>query len=163
MRVSVSVGLGNRQKSVIKLVFSTYLKIISGFGLPVLHGIFFHAHECGTRIGLGIGVTFSKGIRLSYFHQLVTIPFKFPDLLLLCAELLSSLSFVAGWRSRASLSSSTMSESLQEVNSTDVIEFSCAMVSSHLKRIRIYPLVSYGSVRLSCARQKYICWLWIQS
>ena len=61
MRVSVSVGLGNRPEVCDELVFSTYLQIISGFGLPVLHGIFFHAHECGTRIGLGIGVTFSKG------------------------------------------------------------------------------------------------------
>ena len=70
-----------------KLVFSTYLQIISGFGLPVLHGIFFHAHECGTRIGLGIGVTFSKGIKvIVIFYQLVTIPFKFPDLLLLFAQ-----------------------------------------------------------------------------
>ena len=29
--------------------------------------------------------------------------------------------------------------------------------------IENYFVVSYGSVRLSCARQKYICWLWIQS
>ena len=70
-----------------ELVFSTYLQIISGFGLPVLHGIFFHAHECGTRIGLGIGVAFSKGIKvIVVFYQLVTIPFKFHDLLLLFAQ-----------------------------------------------------------------------------
>ena len=38
-----------------------------------------------SRIGLGIGVTFSKGIKvIVIFYQLVTIPFKFPlDLFLL--------------------------------------------------------------------------------
>ena len=70
MRVSVSVGLGKQTEVCDELVFSTYLQIISGFGLPVLHGIFFHAHECGTRIGLGIGVTFSKGIKvIVVFYQ----------------------------------------------------------------------------------------------
>ncbi len=58
-----------------------------GLGLPVLHGVFFHTHECGIRIGLGIGITFSKDFKvIVVFNQLVTIPFKFPDLFFLFTQ-----------------------------------------------------------------------------
>ena len=78
------IGRVGKQSEVYdELVFSACLQIISGFGLPIPHGVFFHAHECGIRIGLGIGITFSKDIKvIVVFHQLVTIPFKFPDLFL---------------------------------------------------------------------------------
>ena len=77
----------------------------------------------------------------------------------------SSLSFVAGWRSRASLSSSTMSESLQGVNSTDVsfIEFSCAMASSTCsKRIRILS-ISLVRFRSTVLRQTKVYLLALDS
>ena len=82
------IGRVGKQSEVYeKLVFSTYLQIISGLGLPVLHGVFFHTHECGIRISLGIGITFSKSVKMIVvFHQLVTIPFKFLELFLLFAQ-----------------------------------------------------------------------------
>ena len=73
--------------------------------------------------------------------------------------------FVAGWRSRASLSSSTMSESLQGVNSTDVsfIEFSCAMASSTCsKRIRILS-ISLVRFRSTVLRQTKVYLLALDS
>ncbi len=162
MRVSVSV-LGNRRKSVMNWFSVPICRLYPGLVCPFFMASSFMRMNVAPWIGLGIGVTFSKGIKvIVVFYQLVTIPFKFHDLLLLCAGLFSSLSFVAGWRSRASLSSSTMSESLQGVNSTDVsfIEFSVQWLHPPVPReYGFYPLVSYGSVRLSCARQKYICWL----
>lgn len=82
------IGRGGKQSKVYdKLLFSTYLQIIFGLGLSVLYCVFFHVYEGGVRIGLGVGVTFFKGIRvIVVFYQLVTIPFKFPDLFLLFAE-----------------------------------------------------------------------------
>ena len=74
MRVSVSVGLGNRRKSVMN-GFQYLFAIISGFGLPVLHGIFFHAHECSIRIGLGIELRSPRVSRwLSYSISLSRYP-----------------------------------------------------------------------------------------
>lgn len=49
------------------------LQIISGLGLPVSHGAFFYAHEGRIRSGLGIGVVFSKSVKMTVvFHQLAT-------------------------------------------------------------------------------------------
>ena len=81
------IGWVGKQSEVYEeLVLGTYLQIISGFGLSVSHGVFFHAHEGGIRIGLGVGVAFSisKSIKMVVvFHQLVTVLLKFPDLFLL--------------------------------------------------------------------------------
>lgn len=66
------------------MVLGPYLQIISGLGLSVSHGVFFHEYEGGIRIGFGIGVAFSNSVkRVVVFHQLVTVLFKFPDLFLL--------------------------------------------------------------------------------
>ena len=59
------IGRVGKQSEVYeKLVFSTCLHIISGLGLPVLHGVFLHTHECGIRISLVIGITFSKSVKM---------------------------------------------------------------------------------------------------
>ena len=79
------IGWVGKQSEVYEeLVLGTYLQIISGFGLSVSHGVFFHAHEGGIRIGLGVGVAFSKSTKMVVvFYQLVTVLLKFPDLFLL--------------------------------------------------------------------------------
>ena len=73
------IGWVGKQPEVYEeLVLGTYLQIISGFGLSVSHGVFFHAHEGGIRIGLGVGVAFSKSIKMVVvFYQLVTVLLKF--------------------------------------------------------------------------------------
>lgn len=70
-----------------ELVLGSCLQVIAGFGPPVLHGVFFHARECGIRIGFGIGVMFSESIQvIVVFRRLVTVSFKFLEWFLLFTE-----------------------------------------------------------------------------
>ena len=59
------------------LRIDSVLKIIGRFQLPVPHGIFFQAHECRVRIGLGIAVSLPADMKmLCVFFQLADIAFQ---------------------------------------------------------------------------------------
>ena len=68
-------GIGEQGEVGDELVFGRELKIVSGLGLPVVHGVFLHAHERGIGIGINnayreivfryIFVRFSRKNRLS--------------------------------------------------------------------------------------------------
>ncbi len=62
----MSVGVGNNWKSMMNwfsVPVVNYIQVWSA----VLHSVFFHTHECGIRIGLGIGIIAFSRTSLSSF------------------------------------------------------------------------------------------------
>ena len=79
-----------------ELVFGADLKVVTGFRLPVTHGILLHSHKSGVLVRLGIGIPLLQRIQMTVvFLQFVPVFFQF---LQLFAFLFSSFfsSFVEG-------------------------------------------------------------------
>ena len=72
------------------LILCSYLKIIAGLGLAVVHRVLLHAHERGVRVGLGVAVAGAHSVQLIFIflqlllmllqivHCLLALPRPFP-------------------------------------------------------------------------------------
>ena len=84
-RVGKKCKIGN------ELVLGGNLKVVTGFGLSVTHGILLHPHESSILVRLGIGVALLQRIQMIVvFLQLVPVRFQFfqlPAFLSLCGLL----------------------------------------------------------------------------
>lgn len=84
-------GIGEKVEVGNELAVGGYLQVVSGLGLPVVHGILLHTHEGGTGISLGHGVAplhLFQGIAVALdpvaaLFQLSHLLLPFPYLLLL--------------------------------------------------------------------------------
>lgn len=65
-----------------ELILCRYLQIVSRLGLPVVHGIFLHTHECRVLIRFGIGVA------LAQFFQMIIVLLKLVTMFLQLFDLL---------------------------------------------------------------------------
>ncbi len=91
-------GIGEQGEVGDELVFGRDLKVVSGLGLAVVHGVLLHAHECGIRVGLRHRVAPADLLKAAVIlFELVAMLLQILYLFLFLAQLLL-LFLVRGFR-----------------------------------------------------------------